>query len=81
MASSINRLKQLIHETHSRSLWQVLGIYVVSGWVVFEVLQTVAEGLGVLVTGLLMAVAWSVCERRSTPVHWKRHQPGRARWT
>ncbi len=39
-------LKQLIHEIHRRSLWQVLGIYVVGGWVVFEVVQTLTEGLG-----------------------------------
>lgn len=42
----MNRLKQLIHEIHRRSLWQVLGIYLVSGWVVFEVVQTLTEGLG-----------------------------------
>jgi len=39
-------LKQLIHEVHRRSLWQVLGIYLVGGWVVFEVVQTATEGLG-----------------------------------
>jgi protein kinase/serine/threonine-protein kinase len=42
----LNRVKQLIHEVHRRSLWQVLGIYVVGGWVVFEVVQTATEGLG-----------------------------------
>lgn len=42
----MNRLKQLIREVHRRSLWQVLGIYVVGGWVVFEVVQTLTEGLG-----------------------------------
>jgi TolB-like protein len=39
-------LKQLIQEIHRRSLWQVLGIYLVGGWVVFEVVQTATEGLG-----------------------------------
>jgi len=29
-------LKQLIHEAHRRSLWQVLGIYVVSGWLILQ---------------------------------------------
>ena len=38
--------KKLIHEIHRRSLWQVLGIYVVSSWIVFEVAQTLTEGLG-----------------------------------
>ncbi len=39
-------LKQLIHEVHRRSLWQVLLIYIAAGWVVFEIVQTVTEGLG-----------------------------------
>ncbi|MEE8550183.1 MAG: hypothetical protein V3T08_02895, partial [Gemmatimonadota bacterium] len=39
-------LKQLIHEIHRRSLWQVLGIYVAVSWVVFQVVQTLTEGLG-----------------------------------
>ena len=39
-------LKQLIQEVHRRSLWQVLAIYVVVSWVVFQVVQTVTEGLG-----------------------------------
>ena len=40
------RLKQLIHEIHHRSLWQVLLIYVGAGWIVFQIVQTVTEGLG-----------------------------------
>ncbi len=39
-------LKQLIHEIHRRSLWQVLGIYLVASWLVFQVVQTLTEGLG-----------------------------------
>ncbi len=39
-------LKQLIQEIHRRSLWQVLAIYVAASWVVFEVVQTLTEGLG-----------------------------------
>jgi TolB-like protein len=42
----MSRLKELIGEIHRRSLWQVLAIYVVASWVVFEVVQTVTEGLG-----------------------------------
>lgn len=38
--------RDLIHECHRRSLWQVLGIYVVGSWIVFEVVQTLTEGLG-----------------------------------
>ena len=39
-------LKRLISEIHRRSLWQVLLIYVGAGWVVFQIVQTVTEGLG-----------------------------------
>ncbi len=42
----MSRLKQLIQEVHRRSLWQVLGIYVAVSWVVFQVVQTLTEGLG-----------------------------------
>ena len=41
----MSRLKQLIHEIHRRSLWQVLGIYLVVSWVVCEVVQGLTEGL------------------------------------
>ncbi len=39
-------LKRLIHEIHRRSLWQVVGIYLVASWIVFQVIQTLTEGLG-----------------------------------
>ncbi len=42
----MSKLKKLITEIHHRSLWQVLLIYVVASWVVFEVVQTATEGLG-----------------------------------
>jgi len=42
----MSSLKQFIHEIHRRSLWQVLLIYIGGGWLVFEVVQTVTEGLG-----------------------------------
>ena len=32
---TMSRLKRLIHEIHRRSLWQVLGIYLVGAWVAF----------------------------------------------
>jgi tetratricopeptide (TPR) repeat protein len=38
--------KKLIQETHRRSLWQVLAIYVVAAWIGFQVIQTLTEGLG-----------------------------------
>ena len=35
----MTRLRQLIHEIHRRSLWQVLGIYVVGSWFVLQVVD------------------------------------------
>ena len=47
MASpSDNPLKRLIREIHRRSLWQVLGIYLVGGWIAYEIVQSLTEGLG-----------------------------------
>lgn len=39
-------LLRIVREIHRRSLWQVLGIYLVASWIVFEVVQTLTEGLG-----------------------------------
>ncbi len=39
-------LRQLIHEIHRRSLWQVLAIYLVGSWIGYEVIQSLTEGLG-----------------------------------
>lgn len=39
-------LKRLIHEVHRRSLWQVLGIYLVGGWIALQVVETLTESLG-----------------------------------
>ncbi|MEE9131941.1 MAG: tetratricopeptide repeat protein, partial [Gemmatimonadota bacterium] len=38
-------LKQLIHEIHRRSLWQVLGIYLVGSWLVLQVVDTMVGAL------------------------------------
>jgi tetratricopeptide (TPR) repeat protein len=42
----MTRLKRLILEIHRRSLWQVLGIYVVGAWIVLQVADTVTAALG-----------------------------------
>ncbi len=42
----MSQLKQLIQEIHRRSLWQVLAIYLAISWVVYEVVQSLTEGLG-----------------------------------
>ncbi len=41
----MGRPKQLIREIHRRSLWQVLAIYLVASWVVYQVVQGLTEGL------------------------------------
>jgi TolB-like protein/Tfp pilus assembly protein PilF len=41
----MSRLRQLIHEIHRRSLWQILGIYVVGSWVVLQAVDTLAGAL------------------------------------
>jgi serine/threonine-protein kinase len=78
------RLKRLIHEIHSRSLWQVLGIYAVASWLVFEVVQTVTEGLGLphwlpafaallLLVGLPIVIATAFVQEGFSPS--RRHDP------
>ena len=41
----MERLRQLIHEIHRRSLWQVLGIYAVASWAVLQVVDTLGGAL------------------------------------
>ena len=41
----MNRFTQLIREIHRRSLWQVLGIYIVGSWLVLQVVDTLAGAL------------------------------------
>lgn len=42
----MSRIKRFIMEVHRRSLWQVLGVYLVGAWVVYEVVLALVEGLG-----------------------------------
>lgn len=39
-------LRQLISEIHRRSLWQVLAIYGVASWIIYQVVIALWEGLG-----------------------------------
>jgi len=39
----MGRLRKLIHEIHRRSLWQVLGIYVLASWVVLQVVGELTD--------------------------------------
>ncbi|HCK90789.1 MAG TPA: hypothetical protein DHW54_06370 [Gemmatimonadetes bacterium] len=36
-------LRDLIHEVHRRSIWWALGAYIAVGWLVFELIQQIAE--------------------------------------
>ncbi len=38
-------IRQLIHEIHRRSLWQVLGIYLLASWAVLQVVDTLGGAL------------------------------------
>jgi len=40
------RMKRLIHEVHRRSLWQVLGIYLAASWMALQVVETLADSVG-----------------------------------
>ena len=62
------RMKRLIHEVHRRSLWQVLGVYLAASWVALQVVETLADtvglpdwfppvALGLLVIGLPIVLA------------------------
>lgn len=39
-------IRELIHEIHRRSLWQVLGVYLAASWGVLEVVQAVTDSIG-----------------------------------
>jgi eukaryotic-like serine/threonine-protein kinase len=40
------RIRQLIREIHRRSVWQVLGVYAVTSWVVYQVVLGLYDGIG-----------------------------------
>jgi eukaryotic-like serine/threonine-protein kinase len=54
----MNRFRHLIVEAHRRSLWQVLGVYLVTSWVVIQVVGqlTQAAGLPDWVPGFSLAL-------------------------
>ena len=39
-------MKRLIHEVHCRSLWQVLGIYLMGSWAVLQVVDQLVQSAG-----------------------------------
>lgn len=73
----MSRLKELIHEIHRRSLWQVLGIYVIASWVALQVVDVLVDNfglpgwfpafaLGLLVIGLPIVLATAFVQERAT---------------
>jgi tetratricopeptide (TPR) repeat protein len=42
----MDQIRNLIHEIHRRSLWQVLGIFLASAWGVLQVVEFVTESAG-----------------------------------
>ena len=39
-------VRELIREIHRRSIWQVVSVYLVGGWIAFQVVETLTSGLG-----------------------------------
>ena len=69
----MSRLRRLIAEVHRRSLWQVLGIYVVGGWIALQVVDTLGSAmalpewfpgvaLALLIVGLPIVRMERLCE-------------------
>jgi serine/threonine-protein kinase len=76
----MSRLKGLIVEIHRRSLWQVLGIYLVGAWIGYEIIQSLTEGLGLpqwfpalaivlFIVGLPIVVATALVHESAEPEH------------
>ncbi|MFV1986781.1 MAG: hypothetical protein ACC682_05850 [Gemmatimonadota bacterium] len=73
-------MKNLIHEIHRRSLWQVLGIYLAGGWIALQVVEQLAEATGLppwirplalalLVIGLPVVLATAFVQEGLHPQH------------
>lgn len=58
----MSRLKRLIQEIHRRSLWQLLGIYLVGAWVTLQGVEALVPVLG-LPIGLVTASAPETASR------------------
>jgi tetratricopeptide (TPR) repeat protein len=42
----MSRFRRFVTEIHRRSIWQVLGIYLVGSWIAYEVTLAIVDGLG-----------------------------------
>lgn len=79
-------IRDLIRETHRRSLWQVLAIYAAAAWVVLEVVDVLSETLalpgwfpavafGILLVGLPIVLATAFVQERR-PERGRAERPG-----
>ena len=73
-------LRQLIHEVHRRSVWQVVTVYLAASWVALQVVQTVVESaqlpewlpgmaLVLLVIGFPIVVATAFVQEGAPRLH------------
>ena len=79
-------LRDLIREVHRRSIWWALGAYIAVGWLVFELIQQIAESAGqpwlpnvalvLLLIGLPIVVGTALV--RDRPVEDASETPGQA---
>ncbi|MCG8469605.1 MAG: hypothetical protein MJB57_15605 [Gemmatimonadetes bacterium] len=71
-------MKNLFREIHRRSLWQVLGVYVAGGWVVLQIVDTLAGALNLpewadslalfmLIVGLPIVMATAIIQGGGAP--------------
>ncbi len=69
----MDRIRQLIHEAHRRSLWQVLSVYMVVSWIALQVVEIISESAGLpdwaqpfalilLIIGLPVVVATAIVQ-------------------
>jgi tetratricopeptide (TPR) repeat protein len=42
----MNRLRAFVVDIHRRSIWQVLGIYLIGSWLAYQVIHALTDGLG-----------------------------------
>lgn len=82
----MEQLKRLIGEIHRRSLWQVLGIYIIGSWIALQVVETLTSSLGLpewfpslavvlLIVGLPIVLATAFIQEGVPPVRTPAEDP------
>jgi urea transporter len=72
-------MKNLLRETHRRSVWQVLAVYVGVSWAVLQVVDVLTQNMGLptwvfpfALVLLLIGLPWPRPSSRGGPVRWSR---------